>query len=185
MTQNVVRTLRFFWPRAESVLYNEVRRLEREGLAVAEQEPGARGRPRTVYAITDAGRERLRSWLAEEPQGSALHHEPLVRVHLAPYGSREDLLRALERARADAEALLRTAVTVGTEFAEERHQFQDQVHVRAILFDYLWNLGLMQYLWAERSLAEVARWDGVGGSPEAAERALELIRTTLGASPLR
>jgi PadR family transcriptional regulator, regulatory protein AphA len=184
MTQNVRRTLQFFWPRAQSVLYDEVKRLERLELVASHQEDGLRGRPRTVYSITGAGRERLGSWLAEAPQGVALHHEPLLRVHLAPYGTRDDLLRALQTARDDAEALLRTAVTVGTEFVEERHQFQSQAHIRAILFDYLWNLGLASYLWAERSIEQVEAWEDLEATKSNHAHALDLMRRAVATSPL-
>jgi DNA-binding PadR family transcriptional regulator len=58
------RSLRWFWPRAASVLYTEPKKLVRLGLATASREFTGR-RPRTVYAITDAGREELVSWVRE------------------------------------------------------------------------------------------------------------------------
>jgi len=176
MTRNVARTLHWFWPRAESVLYSEVKRLAEMGLASTRQEPGGRGRPRSIYSITAKGRRRLGAWLAGPPGGFALQFEALLRVHLSPYGTLEDLTAALERTRDDGEALLRQALVVGTEFAEERHQFQDQVHIRGLLFDYLWGFGLGMYAWADRSLAEVARWRGIGGDDAARQRGVELIR---------
>jgi PadR family transcriptional regulator, regulatory protein AphA len=184
MTQNVLRTLRFFWPRAESVLYAEVKRLERMGLASRAQEQGARGRPRTVYTITAEGRAQLERWLTEPSEGWSLHHEPLLRVHLAPFGRRDDLIAVLSRAQADAVAMIRTAIVIGMEFAEERHQFQDQVHVRAILFDYLWNFGVMTHAWAERSLERVRRWPGMELDADAEREALALIRDALASSPI-
>ena len=69
MTKNVGRTLHWFWPRAESVLYAEVKRLVTRGLAEASPEPGARGRDRVVYAISDDGRAALQHWLAQPPTG--------------------------------------------------------------------------------------------------------------------
>ena len=79
------RNLRFFWPRAESHVYREVKRLVADGLATAE--PGATGRrPRTVYAITDAGRTALAEWLAHAPGGVTLEHDPLLRVFLRRAG---------------------------------------------------------------------------------------------------
>ena len=55
MTRNVTRTLHWFWPRAESVLYDEVKRLATIGLAETREAPGRRGRPMSVYSITPAG----------------------------------------------------------------------------------------------------------------------------------
>jgi hypothetical protein len=122
--------------------------------------------------------------LASEPQGFALHFEALLRVHLSPYGTKDDLLRALERAKCDAEALLRTGVTVGSEFAEEHHQFQEQVHMRAILFDYLWRFGLSMYLWAEHWHDRVITWPDLNGTSQANAEGVALIRAALADSPL-
>lgn len=181
MTKNVGRTLHWFWPRAESVLYTEVKRLEARGLAAATSEPGARGRRRAVYSITAEGRAALARWLADAPGGGfSLHAEPLVRVHLAPYGTTEDLVRSLTAARDEAEGLLRQAAMIATEFMEGRHQFQDQVHIRALLFDYLWNYGLTTYLWAERSLAQVAKWPAA----DAAADGLATIAANLAQAPV-
>ncbi|MGQ0669504.1 MAG: PadR family transcriptional regulator [Actinomycetota bacterium] len=185
MTRNVGRTLHWFWPRAESVLYSEVKRLASLGLASVRSEPGARGRPRAVYSITAKGRRALRAWLSSDPGGFSLHFEPLLRVHLAHFGTKEELLRALEAARTDAHRLLRQGVVIGTEFASGRHQFQEQVHVRAILFDYLWSFGLGMYLWAERSIEQVQTWPGIDGSKRARGEGVRMIRDLLAAEHLQ
>lgn len=183
MTQNVGRTLHWFWPRAESVLYAEVKRLTKLGLAKGTAKPGARGRDKTVYSLTAAGRRALKAWLATEPNGTALHSEPFLRIHLSPWGTKEDLLRALEAEREHAEALIRVCITVGTEFAEGRHQFQDQVHIRAVLFDVLWSSGISRYLSAERCIATVKRWPDIHGSPAAKREGVKAIERELARLP--
>lgn len=58
LAKQVQRSLNWFWPRAERKLYDEPKRLVADGLATASV--GATGkRPKTVYAITDAGRDEL------------------------------------------------------------------------------------------------------------------------------
>jgi PadR family transcriptional regulator AphA len=184
MTKNVGRTLHWFWPRAESVLYAEVKRLVARGLVVGRTEPGARGRDRAVYSLTAAGQAALAQWMAAAPSsGFSLHAEPLLRVHLAPYGTVDDLVRALTAARDQAEGLLRQAAGIAVEFLEGRHQFQHQVHVRALLFDYLWNYGLTTFLWAERSLDQVASWDGMEWTDTRAQAGLAVIAGNLTRSP--
>jgi PadR family transcriptional regulator AphA len=184
MTKNVVRTLHWFWPRAESVLYSETKRLAELGLARTDSAPGRRGRPQTVYSITDEGRAALQAWLREAPGRLSLHFESLLRVHLAPYGRKEDLIRALESARAEAEELLRTAIVVGTEFVEGRHQFQDQVHLRAILFDYLWRFGLTTYAWAQGWIERVEEWPDLRLRRRVRSDAIRLIEGALAGAPL-
>ena len=100
----------------------------------------------------------------------------MLRVHLAPYGSPEDLIGALTAARGEAEQLLRQAIVIGAEFAEERHQFQDQVHVRAILFDVLWRFGLSMFIWADHWIKRVATWPSMEITEPAQREALALIR---------
>ena len=54
--------IRVFWPRAESHVYSEPRKLVAAGFA-SEREERAKGRQRTVYAITAQGRKALTEWL--------------------------------------------------------------------------------------------------------------------------
>ncbi len=184
IAKNIGRTLHWFWPQAESAIYAEIKRLAASGLAKARSSPGKRGRPQTIYSITAAGRRALASWLGTPPQSFAFHFEALLRVHLSPWGRKDDLLRALDSAKADAEGLLRQATVIGTEFVERRHQFQEQVHVRAILFDYLWSFGLTMYVWADRSRRRVEEWADLAGRPALAREATDLIQHSLARSPI-
>jgi PadR family transcriptional regulator, regulatory protein AphA len=183
MTKNIGRTLHWFWPRAESVIYAEMKRLAQHDLARSTSAPGRRGRPHTIYSITPKGRRALKAWLGTEPAGFSLHFEALLRVHLAPYGGRDDLLRALESARDEATQLLRQATIIGTEFVEGSHQFQAQVHIRAILFDYLWRFGLTMYLWSDHWIERVELWPSIAPTIDAEREALQLIERHLADIP--
>ena len=55
------RALGRFWPRAESKLYEEPKKLVEHGFAAATTEHVGK-RPRTVYAITGEGRAALATW---------------------------------------------------------------------------------------------------------------------------
>ena len=66
LARQVQRSLGWFWPRAERKLYDEPKHLVAAGLATATAQQTGR-RPRTMYAITAAGRKALRSWLGEPP----------------------------------------------------------------------------------------------------------------------
>jgi DNA-binding PadR family transcriptional regulator len=181
LTRSMRRTLRWFWPRAESAIYAEARRLEAAGLTTSRTEPAADGssRNRTVYSITPAGRTTLAEWLANPPEVTALHLEPLLRVHLARFGTRDDLLAAIDSAERSAEDLLRDADAVAEEFVAGKHLFQGEAHVRGLLFDAL--VGQAQALrgWAERARAEVDGWPDLDGDAPSRERALERMRAYL------
>src|SRR4051795_2587089 len=64
LAQQMGRALGQFWPRAESKLYEEPKKLVALGLARASAETVGR-RPRTVYSITPKGRRALRAWVPQ------------------------------------------------------------------------------------------------------------------------
>jgi PadR family transcriptional regulator AphA len=171
--------VRFFWPRAESHVYREVKRLTAAGLAAAER--GATGRrPRTVYRITPGGRAALADWMAQPPGGVALEHEPLLRVFIASSGAHEDLLRAIAAARTQAEAMLAIGDGLADQYLARTHPFQDEVHIRALTFDYLYGWARFTVEWADRAEAEVSGWRDLGPAPAKHRRALARLRAATG-----
>jgi PadR family transcriptional regulator, regulatory protein AphA len=175
LTKRMRRNYRFFWPRAESRLYDEARRLVDAGLASGERSfTGRRGR--TGYALTAAGRRALKAWLAQPPApGWSFQYEPLLRVFLGNFGTREQLLAAIEQARVDADELLAVADAVAADYAAGTAEGQPHVHVRALIFDFLCHQAEAIRAWSERARTEVESWDD-GDDPAArADRALAHI----------
>ncbi len=75
--------LRAVWPRAESHLYSEPKLLQKRGYAVSREESNG-ARKRTVYSITESGREALLTWLKEERVSEfRFEYELLVRLAFA------------------------------------------------------------------------------------------------------
>jgi PadR family transcriptional regulator, regulatory protein AphA len=170
LTKQLRRNMRFFWPRAESRIYDEAKALVARGLATAETSVVG-GRRRTTYSITAAGREAVRAWLATPPRPTALACEPLLRVFLLDLGDRDQVHRALDQAIADADAILEVGRLVGREYLAGTAPFQGQVHVRALVFDFLTNHALMLRAWAERTRAVVDTWPDLDdGARDAAAR---------------
>ena len=66
----------------ESQYYVEPKRLAGLGYLEASKEPG-KTRERTVYRLTDKGRQALRDWAETPAQFPRLKHEPLVRMLVA------------------------------------------------------------------------------------------------------
>jgi DNA-binding PadR family transcriptional regulator len=98
LVQQVDRSLRRLWPRAQSKLYEEPKKLVAHGYARAADDPVGR-RKRTRYTITAAGRRALADWVAQPGEGPSLEFEQLVKIHFADAGSRADVLANLEAAR--------------------------------------------------------------------------------------
>jgi PadR family transcriptional regulator, regulatory protein AphA len=173
LTTQLRRNMRFFWPRAESRILAELKRLDRDGLVSARKEAVGR-RPRTVYAITAKGRRRLDAWLEVPPRGTTLESEPLLRVLLGNLGSTQALERALEQVEQDAQDILAVGRSVAAEYAAGEAPFQEHVHVRALVFDYLMRHATGMLEWVERSREALSEWPELS-EQERADRAVARI----------
>lgn len=184
LADQISRNMRFFWPRAASRVFAESKAAVDRGWALSRSESRAgQGAPRrTRYRISAAGRQELKLWLASPPRGTVLECEALLRVLLADLGTVDDLRRAIESVGDDADELFSVASMVGSEYLEGTAPFQDDVHVRALVFDYLAGFATFTHDWSERSRAYVDSWSGM--DPEArAEAGVGLVRRSMAKFP--
>lgn len=180
LTTQLRRNMRFFWPRAESQIYEEAKGLVRKGHAKSSRTyTGKRGR--TTYAINAAGRRALEAWLSTPPRPTALECEALLRIFLADFATRDQMTQALDQVRADADAILEVGRVVGPEYLAGTAPFQDQVHVRALVLDFLSHHARMLLEWADRTEETFHRWQDPASDRTAV--ALEIIATNLAAYP--
>src|SRR5215211_2322002 len=100
LAQQRVRYFRYVWPRAESAIYREVKRLAAMRLVAAKREYVGQ-RPRTVYSITEAGRHVLRGWLDTPVSPFAMDFDAMIRQFIAPLGTKEQLVATLEQVSND------------------------------------------------------------------------------------
>ncbi len=173
LAQQMRRSIRYYWPRAESHIYEEPKKLVAHGLATATREYAGR-RPRTIYAITDEGRKALRAWLAEPGRGPLVEFEGLIKVLFAEQAGKEDLLATLASIRAEAERARQHQSELAAELAETGGPFSERLHVNALVFKYMWeqNEALLRWLtWAEQ---EVADWPDDASQPGEREAATML-----------
>jgi PadR family transcriptional regulator, regulatory protein AphA len=168
LTKQLRRNMRFFWPRAESQIYEEVKSLVSRGWA-RDRKSFVGRRARTSYTITAEGKRALSRWLATPPKPTELECEPLLRVFLADFATPEQLGVALAQVRADADAILDVGRVVGAEYVAGTAPFQDQVHVRALVFDFLSHHALMLHDWADRTERAIGSWSRA--SDESRDRA--------------
>jgi PadR family transcriptional regulator AphA len=173
LAQQRVRYFRYVWPRAESAIYREVKRLAAMRLVASRREYVGK-RPRTVYSITEAGRQVLREWLGTPVSPFAMDFEAMIRLFIAPLGTKEQLVATLEQVRSDAQEMLRFGGAVKQEFLDGRAVLQDQVYIRALAVDFFISLLTTVDGWAERTLAEIQGWEDL--SPDGKnERGLEIF----------
>jgi hypothetical protein len=68
---------------------------------------------------------------------------------------------------------------IGDLYLSGQHPFQEEVHIRALTFDYLYNWARFTVGWADRAEAEVSRWRDVRPAPSKHGRALRRLREIL------
>jgi hypothetical protein len=97
-------------------------------------------------------------------------------------GTREDLLRALDDARSLADQIHQQGRQVATEFIQGRHLLQEEAHIRALVFDFLWSLADEIDRWAERTRVEVDHWTDLDPHGKT-ERGIELMQAAIQRQP--
>ena len=159
LAQQMGRALGQFWPRAESKLYEEPKKLVAHGLARAA--PGTVGRrSRTVYTITPKGRRALRAWLATpaEADGPAFEFEHLIRVFFAEHGTRDDLLATLASLDAWVEQRARLGVVICREYLRGEGAFPERLPWLIVTGRFLIEVPLAVARWAEWAEETVRNW---------------------------
>ncbi|MFC6011995.1 PadR family transcriptional regulator [Nocardia lasii] len=157
LTRQMDRSLGRMWPRAQSRLYDEPKKLVALGLATAENEVVGR-RPRTVYTITPTGREALAAWLRQPGQGPVLEFEQLVQLSFAENGTREDALRTVAAARAWAEQQNVENLSAAQEYAAGDGPFQHRAAQGMLAGAFFTEFYAMVAEWADWADEQVRAW---------------------------
>ena len=157
LVQQVDRSLRRLWPRAQSKLYEEPKKLVAHGFARAEDDPVGRRR-RTRYTITPEGRRALAAWLHEPGAGPALEFEQLVKIHFADSGTKADILANLAATRQwVAEQNVENLATARAYLAGEG-AFPQRAALNQLAGRFLTDYYAMVDRWATWATAVVEAW---------------------------
>lgn len=95
---------RLFYAAAPSQLYAEPKRLAERGYVVARKAPGRTGE-RTIYTLTDRGREALRAWLAEPARFPRIQNEANIRLLAGDLIDDATIVASLTAMRAELDEL--------------------------------------------------------------------------------
>jgi PadR family transcriptional regulator, regulatory protein AphA len=181
LTRQLRRSLDLCWPKAESVLYDEPKRLVRLGLATARQEPAGR-RTRTVYEITGRGRAALADWLATRPAPPRFESEPLLRLLYADQGSKQDALGAVAALRDWTTDQASGFLDQVRGYLDDGGPFPKRLHIIALFGVYYLDLLEATRRWTELAETEIGSWprtDGLGMTARTREL-LEHLQARLG-----
>jgi DNA-binding PadR family transcriptional regulator len=164
LTRQMRRSMHYVWPKSESLLYTEPKKLVDAGLArVTHQRRGER--TRAQYRITAAGRRALQAWLDTEPAAPLFEIEAMLRVTFADQGTPEQLTRALRSVGAWAEGELAGARPQIENYLETGGPFPERLHLIALaagFYGELFDL-IRRYFGEAADLVET--WDATTGIP--------------------
>ena len=181
LTGQMRLSLHYLWPRAESNVYAEPKRLVAEGLAESREEWNG-GRRRTIYSITAAGRAALVAWLASASSRQRYESEALLKVFFAENGSHEDLLASIRAIRADATAALEHFQRVADSYEAGEGQYPQRFALSALAMRLLGEQQAATARWADWAERLVSEWrDPSGARPE---WGVQTLRATGEAFPL-
>jgi DNA-binding PadR family transcriptional regulator len=157
LTRQMDRSLGRLWPRAQSKLYEEPKKLVEHGLAEATTERVGM-RPRTVYSITPDGRRALAEWLRSPGAGPVLEFEQLLKISFAEHGTKSDALATLAAARVWAKERNEENLTAGRAYLEGRGPFQHRAAQNMLVGAFLTEFYRMVAQWAEWAAGQVDQW---------------------------
>jgi DNA-binding PadR family transcriptional regulator len=157
LTRQMDRSLGRIWPRAQSKLYEEPKKLVELGLAEASTEPVGR-RPRTVYAITAAGRDALADWLAEPGTGPNIEFEQLLKIFFAEQGTRADALATLAAVHEWARERNEDNLVAAREYGAGEGPFQHRAAQNLLIGAFLVEFYRMVASWADWAEGQVEHW---------------------------
>jgi PadR family transcriptional regulator AphA len=116
------RSVGFFWTPAKTQLYAVLRKLVENGFATARHVRQSDRPDKTLYRITDQGRERLRAGL--EQVGSTVNKNPLeLRIFFGRHRPIEAVVADLEGLRDRARAHLQELEKIERTFDHDEHLF--------------------------------------------------------------
>ena len=157
LAQQMDRALGQFWPRAESRIYEEPKKLVANGLARASSEMVGK-RPRTVYSITAKGRRALAQWVPSPGAGPVLEFEQLIKVFFAEHGTKADLLATLAAVREGSAQVLGASARVPQAYLDGKGPFPERLPWLLLVGQFLLDFQLMVEHWAEWSTEIVEAW---------------------------
>ena len=166
------------WPRAEASIYREPKNLVEHGLATATTEEDG-DRSRTVYEITQDGRQALAAWLEEPGDELRIEGEFALKVFFGDAGSLESVKAQLASVRRRYEAKVPADRDMLAGWLGGMARFPHRLQYMAMAADLVGRLQRAVAEWAVDWEAKVDDWETTDLHPTSQEHAEEWIRTAL------
>jgi len=156
-------SLHYMWPRAESNVYAEPKRLVAAGLAKSREE-WTGSRRRTIYSITTAGRKALADWLASPSSRQRYESEALIKVLFAENGTKDDLLATIRELREDALTVREHFLQFADVYEAGDGEYPERFDLSALAARLLCEQQIATARWAKWAEEVVSSWDEPSGA---------------------
>ena len=153
--KNLRESLNYFWAESNGQIYPTLKSLVTNGLIVPVATQAAGKRARQKYALTPAGRKRLKEWLAKPPHIQPPRNELLLKLFLgrsAPQGAIAEHVARVKRRYEEIQNMfkgLRASL-------QEEHAASPDLKYWMLCLDHGIRLRQAQIAWCNSALKELA-----------------------------
>ncbi|HZR14464.1 MAG TPA: PadR family transcriptional regulator [Acidimicrobiia bacterium] len=162
LTQQMARSMRFMWPRAESGIYREPQKLVALGHASVRDVAAGPRRTKQVYSATPSGRRALRRWLRAPSAPPQFESEALVKFFFADRGAPDDAKRMLDELASHGEALQDAFRAITASYADGPGPFPERLHIGSLIGRFLFEYSRALVEWSAWAREHVDDWPETG-----------------------
>jgi len=178
--------IRVYWPRVESHVYSEPKKLLRHEL-VSEKKGKTKGRNRTVYTITARGRKALKEWLSSDAEVELrMQAEFMLKLLLSDSGTVADVHNTLEKSLQSSRDDMETAIAGIRGILANEDSAKDGTPYNGIVINLMADILIARYRWGQYALEatenvddEMSTADKMALGLTAYANALEKLEDTL------
>ena len=162
------------WPRAESKVYDEPKRLVAAGHAKATID--RKDPRRTRYTITAQGRRVLSQWVAQPGTGVRFESEGALKVLFAENGTKQQLLATIESMRHEALADVARVVAALEFVLTKGPPYPHRIHQSVLVHDLVLRITAAVIEWADLTEQRVNGWPDLKPDDAMRAAAMDLVR---------
>ena len=145
-------SIRVYWPRVDSHVYSEPKKLLRHEL-VSEKKGKLNGRNRTVYTITAKGRKALKQWLSNDDEVELrMQAEFMLKLVLADGGRVADAQQILEKSLLSTRNDLELAMAGVKTILDSKAMGGDGAPYNGIIINLMADILIARYRWGHYAL---------------------------------
>lgn len=153
--KNLRESLNYFWAESNGQIYPTLKRLVSDGLIVPVATQPIGRRLRQKYALTPAGRKRLREWLARPPQFQPPRNELLLKLFLGRSAPKGVIAEHVARFKGQYEEIQKVFKGIRTSLQRE-HAGSPDLKYWVLCLDHGIRLRQAQIDWCNSVLKELA-----------------------------